>query len=161
MIKKLEKCFYKSIYRILKIKISHLDIKSQFKELKKYKILLIFYRQFSYNVCFLYRIMSRKNTLLFQRINKFLKSDQNYRSCTRNTYIRPTFQDKIFKFSFSTISTQTLNFIQNKFSEHNSLRLKKNKKQINIKTYLLENIEFFMINFILLLLNFSNLGPDP
>ncbi len=74
--KRVEKCFFKSIHRILKVKISHLEnkLKEQLKELKNYKILPVFYRQFSYYVCFLYRIMSRKNTLLFQKINNFLKS---------------------------------------------------------------------------------------
>ena len=93
--------------------------------------------------------MSRKNTILFKRINNFLKSDDNHNCCTRNTYTRPVFNKtkKIYKFAFSTISIQNLNFLDNKFSEHNSSLVKRKKKQIDIKTYLLENIETFYDRF--------------
>ena len=146
-INKLEKCFNKSIYRILKIKISNLDIQTQYKELSKYRILPLFYRKFSYYICFLYRIMSRRNTILFNRINNFLKPEEVDHSRTRNAYIRPTFKTNLYKYSFSSISIQTLNITQNKFLEHNELRLKKNKKQIDIKTYVLDNIEFLYDKF--------------
>ena len=76
--------------------------------------------------------MSRKNTILLKRINNFLKSDDNHNFCTRNAYTRPVFNKtkNIYKFAFSTISIQTLNFLDNKFSEHNSSLVKRKKKQI-------------------------------
>ena len=115
--KRIQNCFFRSIRRIMKIKISHLEnnLQLQYKELK----------------------------------NKFLKSDDNHNCCTRNTYTRPVFNKtkNIYKFAFSTISIQTLNFLDNKFSEHNSSLIKRIKKQIDIKTYLLENIETFYDKF--------------
>ena len=41
--------------------------------------------------------MSRRNTLLFNRINNFLKPEEVDHSRTRNPYIRPTFKTNLYK----------------------------------------------------------------
>ncbi|MDQ5930176.1 MAG: hypothetical protein QG594_1963 [Bacteroidota bacterium] len=121
---RLEKSFNKSIYRLLKLNIFTLNSSQQLTILSKFKILPSLYRQLFHFTNFLFKIVTYKNSSLYNKIMKYSKSSKSTSSnnrCTRYLYDDPSFKTNFYKFSFTRISIKFLN---------NFLL---NKKKINLK----------------------------
>lgn len=143
---RLEKCFAKSIHRILNINISKLSINEQLDALKEISnkkmksILPLSYRQMYHYIFFLYRIVIFQNTKLYKKLNKFVKIYDKSKYNTRNVYVLPMFRRNIYKYSFTRLSIQFLNCFLNKFISDQELN-KQNKKPVtSLKEFLLSDI---------------------
>jgi len=142
-ISRLDKTFNRAIERILKIRISQLYPIQQYPILIKFNILPRIYRQLYHFSFFVYKIVNRKNSYLYDKIKIFSKSE-NAMSLGRSSrleYIVPEFSSKFKKFSFSRVAILNLNlFIQN-FIRVNEEKRKEKKTPLSFKTFLLKNID--------------------
>jgi hypothetical protein len=68
---RLERCFRKSIARLLKINLQQNDHKVQFSILIKYNILPLFYRQFFHFISFLFKLIIFKHSVLCSKLCKY------------------------------------------------------------------------------------------
>ena len=101
---RLKRCFNKCVYRLLNINIFSLTEFEQFELLfTNFRIFPLIYRQLYHFLCFIYKLIMRKNCKLY---NKFLIS----KSITRNFYALPEFKTNTKKYSFIVISSKMLRF---------------------------------------------------
>lgn len=111
---RLSRCFNKCVYRLLNKNIFSL---TEFEQLKilynELNIFPLIYRQLFHFLCFLYKLIIRKNCNII--LKKFFISAYNCSSITRNTYVLPTIKSDFKKYSFSSISLKILNLFMHKF----------------------------------------------
>ena len=108
---RLEKCFAKSILRLIKVNIFSFTGKDEFIFLSKFNIFPLKYRMFFHFCTFLFNLCKNSNPFF---INNFVKNISN----TRRHFVENPFNTKYGQYSFITISTKVLNkFI----SEHVNL----------------------------------------
>ena len=143
---RLEKCFNKSIHRILKINISTLIPENQILELVKFNILPIFYRQILHFSSFLYKIVTYENSQLFNMIQENNKSyinnhESQTRPTTRNNYIPPNCNSDFKKHSFTHLSVLTLNSFLSNFITNQKIEKIEKKQKISLKSYFFNNIQ--------------------
>ena len=124
---RLERCFNKSIYRLLRINIFELHHEVQYPILKEYNILPYTYRQLFHFTSFLYKIVNNKSSDLFKNIDNYNKTragNLNVDRSSRTPYTVPSFKTDFMKYSFSRTSINFLNNFLTKFieeREHNKI----------------------------------------
>ena len=124
---RLERCFNKSIYRLLRINIFELHHEVQYPILKEYNILPYTYRQLFHFTSFLYKIVNNKSSDLFKNIDNYNKTragNLNVDRSSRTPYTVPSFKTDLMKYSFSRTSINFLNTFLTKFieeREHNKI----------------------------------------
>lgn len=97
-------CFERSIFRILKIKISKKPILEQYAILKKFRILPLQLRLFFRLNTFIFNVFKNKNSVFFNIFNSY----QSKRA-TRAHFITPPFLKQFKQYSFTSISCKLLN----------------------------------------------------
>jgi hypothetical protein len=105
---KLEKCFNKSIYRLIDIKLFNLGYSQQVETLKQFNLMPFIHRQFYHFCSFLYKLFLSKNSNLY---HSFTSNDYQ----TRSFFKTPIFNTNFMKFSFSVISVKLFNKFLYKF----------------------------------------------
>ena len=143
---RLEKCFRKSIHRILKINISTLIPEDQIPVLIKFNILPLIYRQILHFSSFLYKIVTYENSQLFNMIQENDKSYMNNhksqtRPATRNNYIPPKFKTNFKKHSFTHLSVLTLNSFLSSFITKQKIEKNEKKQKISLKSFFFQKIQ--------------------
>ena len=140
---RLERCFNKSIYRLLRINIFNLHHEVQYPILVKYNILPYTYRQLYHFTSFLYKIVNNKNSDLFNIIDKYNKTragDLTLDRSTRTPYNVPSFKTDFLKYSFSRTSINFLNNFLVKFIEEREHNKKNKKPFLSLKIFFLKNV---------------------
>jgi hypothetical protein len=125
---RLNKCFAKSIKRLLNINIFSMTLDEQHKCLVKFNILPLCFRYF-FNFCaFLFKLRKRNNSKLMRK----LKLNTNR---TRSIYVLPMFYTDHNRFSFTTISTRLLNGFVEKKSHLSLASFKTDLRKNIVKLY--------------------------
>ena len=148
---RLERCFNKSIYRLLRINIFNLHHEVQYPILKEYNILPFTYRQLSHFTSFLYKIVNNKSSDLFEILDKYNKTragNSNIDRSSRTPYIVPSFKTDFMKYSFSRTSINFLNNFLTKFIEEKEHNKKNKIPFLSLKVFLKKNIDKLSRNLI-------------
>jgi hypothetical protein len=125
---RINKCFSKSIKRILKLKkgFTTSSLSEQYEILKPFNILPFFYRQF-FNYCtFLFNLVKKNNNLCLSTSLIY-----NVNSRTRSAYKLPDFDTDFKKYSFNVISTNLLNLFIHNFVHNPIYNLNSFKKYLH------------------------------
>ena len=129
---KLERCFAKSIRRLLDMDLDGLELNEQFKLLSRYKIFPLRYRKFYHMCSFIFNIFFTNNKLN----NSLKKKIKRNEHTSRRSFAYPSFKTNTNKYSFATISTKILNNLKNlKIKEINKKEIFLNKLKLNINIY--------------------------
>ena len=100
----LDKCYNKSINRLIKINVYSDIIETQYNKLRKYNILPLKYRHFFRYSTFIYKTLKNNNSNLASRFRINTKQ-------TRSYYILPNMKKDHIKYSFLYIASNLLNSI--------------------------------------------------